>query len=161
MTTGRIGLLAAAAAGLLASGLSGCTSPGPIASQRATVSSLKASVSQLEYANDNLKKQVAQLKSDSTRVANELDQEHTDNEELHARLEDAKYAIRKQGGDVTAFNRAAKANTAAAARGRRHPAPREVVADEPIANQAEFSHQEDRQGQEGPRHRTGCAGTAR
>ena len=67
MTTGRLPLLVAA--GLLGSAaigsLGGCSSPGPIASHRATVGSLKASVSQLEYANDNLKKQVAQLKSES------------------------------------------------------------------------------------------------
>ena len=102
MIQGRIRLAVAVAAGLLGSAalgaLPGCTQPGPIASRRNTVGALKASVSQLEYANDNLKKQVADLKAEKTRVANDLDDEAVRNGELSARLDDAKTALRRQGG---------------------------------------------------------------
>ena len=120
MTTGRFQLLKTVClVGLATLGtIVGCAHPGPIATHRATVGSLKASVSQLEYSNENLKKQVADLRSDSTRVENELVQEKEANGELTARLDDAKDVIRKQGGDVTALNRssgsASQASTASA-----------------------------------------------
>ena len=104
MTRGRIRL--AVAAGLLGSAalgaLPGCSQPGPIATRRNTVGALKASVSQLEYANDNLKKQVADLKAERTRVANDLDDEAARNGELTARLDDAKTALRRGGGGSVA-----------------------------------------------------------
>ncbi len=83
----------------------GCAQSGPIATHRNTVGSLKASVSQLEYDNGNLRKQVADLKSESTRVSNDLDREGIVNGELSARLDDAKDVIRRQGGDVAALGR--------------------------------------------------------
>ena len=115
MTVGRFARSAAAALlGSAALGtLPGCTQPGPLASRRSTVGSLKASVSQLEYSNDNLKKQVADLKSESTRLENELVLEREGNGELTARLDDAKYALRQQGQDVTAFGRTSRASRSA------------------------------------------------
>jgi len=126
MLTGRFQLLAAWW-GLVLVGvgsIAGCTQPGPIATHRATVGSLKASVSQLEYSNDNLKKQVAQLKSESTRFANDLDEKNLENGELSARLDDAKDVIRKQGGDVTALNRSSGSRASTTSTDDEIPPPR-------------------------------------
>ena len=117
MATGRFQLLAAA--GLLAAAAAasapGCSSPGPIASRRNSVGMLKASVSQLEYSNDNLKKKVASLQSDVDRAENLLAQKEAHSNDLAARLDDAKEVIRRHGGDVTALNvPASKASTASA-----------------------------------------------
>ena len=119
MAPGRLRRFAALGlASALAALTLGCAQSGPIASHRNTVGSLKASVSQLEYDNGNLRKQVADIKSEATRVENELVQEKDANGELSARLDDAKDVIRRQGGDVTALNRgsgaASKASTASA-----------------------------------------------
>ncbi len=106
MSSGRFRFLAALGFALTTAGFpSGCAQSGPIASHRNTVGSLKASVSQLEFDNGNLRKQVADIKSEATRVENELVQEKDANGELSARLDDAKDVIRRQGGDVTALNR--------------------------------------------------------
>ncbi len=106
---------------------SGCAQSGPIATHRNTVGSLKASVSQLEYDNGNLRKQVADLKSESTRIGNELDREGIVNGELSARLDDAKDVIRRQGGDVTALGRpsggASRASTSTASNDDEIPPP--------------------------------------
>ena len=116
MASGRFHLLAA---GLLAAASAawapGCASPGPIASRRNTVGMLKASVSQLEFSNDTLKKQVATLQSDVDRAENLLAQKEAHSNDLAARLDDAKEVIRRQGGDVTALNvPSSKASTASA-----------------------------------------------
>ena len=131
MLTGRFQLFAAFKLLALASlgSFAGCAQSGPIATHRNTVGMLKQSVSQLEYSNDNLKKQVAELKSDSSRAETELVQERNNNGELTARLDDAKDALRKEGKDVTALNRpigsASKASTASA--DDEIPAPRSQV----------------------------------
>ncbi len=82
----------------------GCAQPGPIATHRATVGSLKASVSQLEYSNENLRKQVASMQTNATRADNELVQARDARDEMAARLDDAKTALRNNGGDVTALS---------------------------------------------------------
>lgn len=114
MRTSRFHL--AVAAGLLGSAalgaLPGCSQSGPIATRRNTVGALKASVSQLEYSNENLKKQVADLKAEKTRVANALDEEAARNGDLAARLDDAKDALRRQdGGGVAALDRGGPASS--------------------------------------------------
>ena len=75
--------------------LPGCAQPGPIASPRNMVGSLKASVSQLEYDNTNLRKQVADMQTETTRAENKLVQ--------------AEDEIRRQGGDPTALTRSPSA----------------------------------------------------
>lgn len=105
----------------------GCAQSGPIATHRNTVGSLKSSVSQLEYDNGNLRKQVADLKTESTRIGNKLDEETSVNGELSARLDDAKDLIRRQGGDETAIGRssggASKASTSTASNDDEIPPP--------------------------------------
>ena len=50
----------------------GCANPGPIAARQNTIGSLKTSVSQLEYDNINLRKQLADLRTETTRAENKL-----------------------------------------------------------------------------------------
>ena len=74
------------------------------------VGSLKASVSQLEFENENLKKEVGELKADNTRIDNQLVQEREANGEIAARLDDAKDLIRRQGGNVQAMGNTSSKN---------------------------------------------------
>lgn len=105
MASGRFSLLVPLIlAGVWLPTLTGCSTPGPLASRRNTMGMLKTSVSQLEASNQDLKKQVATLRTESNRFETELAQERQDNGELTARLDDAKQVIRRNGGDVTAFN---------------------------------------------------------
>lgn len=124
MATGRFPILAA----LLLAGwlptLAGCKSAGPITSRRNTMGMLKSSVSQLEASNQDLKRQVATLRSESSRFETELAQERQANGELTARLDDAKQVIRRHGGDVTALNTApARASTTTTGDSDEIPAP--------------------------------------
>ena len=97
MATGRFPTLATCL--IAASALPiGCAQSGPLASRQTTMGSLKASVSQLEFDNEGLKKQIADLKTDNRRLANEVDQEQEANGEVTAQLDDARALIRKQGG---------------------------------------------------------------
>ncbi len=83
--------------------LAGCSQSSMLANKTTTVNNLKASVSQLQFDNDNYKKQVAQLKTEASRSDSELAQERDANGELSARLDDAKDLIRRQNGDTTAL----------------------------------------------------------
>ena len=67
-TIAKAGLLAASGACLVA----GCANPGPIAARQNTVGSLKTSVSQLQYDNINLRKQLADIRSEATRAESKL-----------------------------------------------------------------------------------------
>jgi hypothetical protein len=81
----------------------GCSSPGPLASRQTTLGSLKASVSQLEFENDKLRKEVGELKADNSRLDVQLSQEREANGEVTARLDDAKDLLRRQGGNAQAM----------------------------------------------------------
>jgi hypothetical protein len=91
--TGRI-LLIVALAGLL----SGCQgSGGPLFSYNSNMSSLKTSVSQLEFRNEELSKQVATLKSENRHYQDRLVQEQTENDTLATQLNDAKGLLGMRG----------------------------------------------------------------
>jgi hypothetical protein len=70
--------------------------------------SLKASVSQLEFENEKLRKEVGELKADNARLDNKLAQESDVNGELAARLDDAKDLLRRQGGNAQALGAPSK-----------------------------------------------------
>ncbi len=80
-TTGRILLIA----GL--SGLAGCEGGGPLTSRTTAMGSLKASVSQLEFQNDELQRQVSSLKAENRRFEDRLVQERAENERLAKQLD--------------------------------------------------------------------------
>ncbi len=145
----RIGLalVAAALAG------PGCAQPGPIASRQTTLGTLKASVSHLEFENENLRNQVGELKAENTRFDSRLAQEIEANGELSARLDDARAMVRRQGGDATALGTPSKARPAdddddipppvsfpparrSSGRGRKPPAASIPRADPPDADAA-------------------------
>jgi hypothetical protein len=88
--TGRT-LRIVALAGL--AGLAGCQG-GPVSSHQAMVGSLKTSVSQLEYQNDELARQVAGLKAENRRFEDRLVQERAENERLSAQLGDSPGDVR-------------------------------------------------------------------
>jgi hypothetical protein len=95
--TGRI-LLIVALAGLI----SGCQSgSGPLFSYNSNMNSLKASVSQLEFRNEELSKQVATLKSDNRHYQDRLVQEQAENDSLASQLNNAK----GRGDDVRTGSR--------------------------------------------------------
>ncbi len=100
MATGRFRLLAAC---LLIAPV-GCSQSSGFTSRQTTANNLKASVSQLQFENDNLKKQVGEFRAEANRTESELAQERDANGELSARLDDAKELIRRKGGDATALN---------------------------------------------------------
>jgi hypothetical protein len=81
----------------------GCAQPGPFTSRQTMVGSLKASVSQLEFENEKLRKDVAELKADNARLDTQLAQEVDANGEMSARLDDAKDLIRRQAGTSQAL----------------------------------------------------------
>jgi hypothetical protein len=81
----------------------GCAQPGPFTSRQTMVGSLKASVSQLEFENEKLRKEVGDLKADNSRLDTQLAQERDANGEITARLDDAKDLIRRQGGNAQAL----------------------------------------------------------
>jgi outer membrane murein-binding lipoprotein Lpp len=81
--------------GLLATG---CQSSGPLLSRQTTVGTLKTSVSQLEYQNDQLRKQVAELKSESRDFEDRLVQEQAENDDLATRLDNARSLLGQRDG---------------------------------------------------------------
>ncbi len=72
------------------------------------VGGLKASVSQLEFENEKLRKEVGELKAENSRLDTQLAQESEANGEMAARLDDAKTLIRRQGGNVQAMGGGSK-----------------------------------------------------
>ena len=77
--------------------LSGCSQSRPMLSQRTSVGSLKTGLSQLEFQNQQLRQQVANLKADNRRIEDQLVQEETANGELSARLDDARNLLGRRG----------------------------------------------------------------
>jgi outer membrane murein-binding lipoprotein Lpp len=82
------------------SGGPGCVQSGPLQNHRTTVGTLKASVSQLEFEKEQLRKQVAQLKAEGRRTEDRLAQEEAANGELSARLDNARVLLRGRGFDT-------------------------------------------------------------
>jgi hypothetical protein len=81
----------------------GCAGQNPFTSRQTTVGSLKASVSQLEFENEKLRREVGELKADNSRLDVQLAQEREANGEITARLDDAKDLLRRQGGNAQAM----------------------------------------------------------
>jgi hypothetical protein len=73
--------------------MAGCAGSGSLLSPQTTVGSLKASVSHLEYENQQLRRQVATVEKENRQVENRLVQEEALTGELHARLDDARTLI--------------------------------------------------------------------
>jgi outer membrane murein-binding lipoprotein Lpp len=119
-------MLACTAAG------SGCVQSGPLQSHHTTVGTLKASVSHLEFEKEQLRKEVAQLKTENRRIGERLAQEETATGELTARLDDARVLLRSRGFDTDglaspgrsrddAFDEPAPATTPASRKPRKPP----------------------------------------
>jgi hypothetical protein len=75
----------------------GCAQSNPLISHRATLGTLKTSVSQLEFENHQLKQKVANLESDGRQIEDRLVQEESINGDLRARLDDAKALLSRRG----------------------------------------------------------------
>lgn len=85
----------------------GCQGSGPILSRQTTMGTLKTTVSQLEFQNEQLQKQVAELKSENRHYEDRLVQEQTENDDLATRLDNAKSLLgqRSGAGDVRTGSR--------------------------------------------------------
>ncbi|WP_406695755.1 hypothetical protein V5E97_32615 [Singulisphaera sp. Ch08] len=84
--------------------LTGCaqTGTGITLPRRTSMGTLKTSLSHLEYENQQLRKEVAQLKTDTRDIENRLVLEETDNGDLRARLNDARHQLSQRGIDFDA-----------------------------------------------------------
>lgn len=100
-----LGLAATLGLGLLAPG---CASSGPVSSRFGMMNTLKTSVAQLEGDNQTLRRQVAQLKAENGRIDDQLARQESANNEMAARLDDARELIARQGGSTNALGRAGK-----------------------------------------------------
>ena len=100
MTPGRIrhSWIVLTAAGSLPL-LGGCVGQNSLLTSRTTVGSLRTSVSHLGYENEQLRRQVADLKTENRGLEDRLVQEEAHNGDLAARLDDARQALRGQGLD--------------------------------------------------------------
>jgi|GEM_PF-3122153 len=79
--------------------LAGCAQTDHVFPRQTTLGSLKTSVSQLEYRNEQLRTEVAQLKDQNREIEDQLVQEQADNGDLKARLDNARYELSKHGID--------------------------------------------------------------
>jgi outer membrane murein-binding lipoprotein Lpp len=103
--TGRHALPTAALSLALACLVAGCESPGPLLSRQTTLGSLKTSVSQLEFQNEQLQKQVASLKQDNRRLDDRLAQEQAEADDLADRLSNAKSLLGSQSQEFRTGSR--------------------------------------------------------
>ncbi len=78
---------------------SGCVGQNSLLTSRTTVGSLRTSVSHLSYENEQLRRQMADLKAENRGLEDRLVQEEAHNGDLAARLDDARHALRSQGLD--------------------------------------------------------------
>lgn len=78
----------------------GCAQTGTTLPRRTPLGSLKTSVSHLEFENEQLRKEVAKLKTDSREIEDRLVQEEADNGDLRARLDDARHLLSQKGYDA-------------------------------------------------------------
>jgi len=88
-------LLVALATGLLA----GCAQSGVTLPRRTSMGALKSSLSHIEAENQQLRREVAQLKTDYREVEDRLVQEESYNGELKATLDDARHLLSQRGFD--------------------------------------------------------------
>ncbi|HWE35483.1 MAG TPA: hypothetical protein VG406_02845, partial [Isosphaeraceae bacterium] len=109
-----------AAAALLA--LTGCANMPSLSGRRVTVGSLKSHVARLETENDQLRRELADTEADRGRLESELAQAESSNGELTARLDDARQALRAQGGDPEALASPSPSNRAPSSKARTAPA---------------------------------------
>lgn len=79
----------------------GCAQGNPFTSQRSTVGSLKANVSQLQYENNKVKSQLAKLEAENQRLDERLSQEEQANGRLTAELDQARNTLAQDGRDMT------------------------------------------------------------
>jgi hypothetical protein len=77
--------------------LAGCAQPGSVFSRYTTIGTLKTSLSQLEFENQQLRAKVTNLESENRDIENRLVQEEATNGELSARLDDARDVIGQRG----------------------------------------------------------------
>jgi hypothetical protein len=77
--------------------LSGCAGTAPLLSSGTGVGTLKTSLSHLEFENQQLKREVASLKSENRKIEDRLVQEEAANGELTARLDDARNLLGQRG----------------------------------------------------------------
>jgi hypothetical protein len=77
----------------------GCSTPGPLTSRHTMIGGLKADISLLESEKEELRKEIADLKSDNNRISNELVAERALNGDLATRLDGARNILRSQGLD--------------------------------------------------------------
>ena len=96
MSTGRSPNLAAVLAATLVA-VAGCAQPGPVRSYRTSLGAMKASLSHMEYENEQIHREVDKLKADNRDIENKLVQEESANGDLTARLNDARNLISRRG----------------------------------------------------------------
>ena len=127
MPNGRL-FLPWLAPGLLAA-IAGCAGTGgPLLSQRTTVGSLKAGMSRFDFENQQLKKQVAELRTQNRQVEDQLVQEESANGDLQRRLDDARNLLAQNSpggaeGEPNGLGSGARALPAAQSSRRRRKAP--------------------------------------
>ncbi|MDR3632708.1 MAG: cell division protein ZapB [Isosphaeraceae bacterium] len=102
MTTGRrtCSILVVAVASIPC--LGGCAGQSSFLNSGTATGSLRTSVSHLQYENEQLKRQVADLKSETRNLEDQIVQEEARNGDLTARLDDARHALRGNGADASA-----------------------------------------------------------
>lgn len=81
--------------------LAGCAQQGSLLSRRTTTGTLKASLSRMEYENQQLRREVSSLKTENRQVEDRLVQEESTNGELSARLDDARSLLGNRGTSVS------------------------------------------------------------
>lgn len=81
--------------------VSGCAQTGSnfTLPRRTSMGTLKTSLSHLEYENQQLRREVAQLKTDARDIEDRLVQEEAENGELKATLNDARHLLSQRGFD--------------------------------------------------------------
>src|SRR5512143_1814623 len=87
------------ALGLTALGLAagGCAQDGTFVGPKSNVGSLKASVTQLEHDNEQMRKQLAEIETEKRRLAERLSQERLANDDLSTRLDNARALLGRKG----------------------------------------------------------------
>jgi outer membrane murein-binding lipoprotein Lpp len=95
--TRRLPLLAGSCL-FTASAVVGCASPGPFTSYRTTVGGLKANVATLESENEELRREVVNLKADNRRLEDDLVAERSNSDDLATRLDNARHLLSQNGG---------------------------------------------------------------
>lgn len=85
---------------LVLTGMSGCSGRGNFLTGGPTVGQLKTSLAHAEVQNQQLQKQVAQLKTDNRSIEDRLVREELNNGDLTARLDNARNLLRGRGVEL-------------------------------------------------------------